>query len=298
MDPIYRIEQEIEKGGQAAIYRGKKIEEDGTETIVAMKKYVQPLPKKKQESMERELKILKHLKDHCRKYILCYDNFISRTDYYERVDWIVTEYIEFPTLDDLIYDFPEPTIANKIKLMLSLTRAVKYIHKFGIIHRDLKPENIMVDDNDFKKVKIIDFGLSCFEGDKYCSVQAGTFAYMDPYLVYNNKNDKIPLGSQIDVFSLGRLFIAILMWNAYPLEDDYEHLLSSPIRFRIDTNVKIINTIIHNRLQLIKNEENSELINLISFMTTVYDEEDNPSFDLYLSRPSLEEVIQTLKSII
>lgn len=52
------------------------------------------------------------------------------------------------------------------------------IHKNNILHRDIKPANIMYSNG---KLKIIDFGLSCFDGRQMIeNPNCGTEGYVAP----------------------------------------------------------------------------------------------------------------------
>jgi len=45
--------------------------------------------------------------------------------------------------------------------------ALNYCHGVGICHRDLKPENfLLTNKSDNATIKVIDFGLSSYFGDK------------------------------------------------------------------------------------------------------------------------------------
>ena len=37
---------------------------------------------------------------------------------------------------------------------------INYLHSLGIIHMDLKPKNIIFETEDFKKILLLDFGIS------------------------------------------------------------------------------------------------------------------------------------------
>ena len=38
-----------------------------------------------------------------------------------------------------------------------------FLENHNVIHCDLKPENIVCVDSDYNKIKVIDFGSSCFK---------------------------------------------------------------------------------------------------------------------------------------
>jgi len=44
-------------------------------------------------------------------------------------------------------------------IIKEILNSLNYMHARGVCHRDIKPENILVS-NDFKSIKIIDFGIS------------------------------------------------------------------------------------------------------------------------------------------
>ncbi|CAI5759831.1 unnamed protein product [Candida verbasci] len=123
-------------------------------------------------------------------------------------------------------------IINKSKLGISETKeffkqilsGLQYLHSKNIIHRDIKPENILLDitprtnSNQIQtgpwdkneldiKVKIADFGLAKFIGDKFfTNTLCGTPAYVAPEILNNQSNyDK-----KVDLWSSGVLLYVCL----------------------------------------------------------------------------------------
>lgn len=94
-----------------------------------------------------------------------------------------------------------------IKYAKQLLKAIKYCHEMGIIHQDIKPENILVTD-DFKKVILIDFGISNIYSYSSVKFQSPicTLPYRPPEILlecetYDNK---------VDMWSLGCVFAEML----------------------------------------------------------------------------------------
>lgn len=48
--------------------------------------------------------------------------------------------------------------SESCRLFQQLISGIEYLTELGIAHRDIKPENLLLDD--FKNLKIVDFGLS------------------------------------------------------------------------------------------------------------------------------------------
>ncbi|XP_052242550.1 hormonally up-regulated neu tumor-associated kinase homolog A-like [Dreissena polymorpha] len=130
--------------------------------------------------------------------------------------YLVTELCRGGDLMDYISQrrkLPEPEVKKYIRQIVS---AVDYLHRLGILHRDLKIENLLMDE--FKDMKIIDFGLSnCVklvptkDGPRiqdYCVTQCGSPAYAAPELLGRRK-----YGPQVDIWSIGVNMYAMLTGN-------------------------------------------------------------------------------------
>ncbi|KAG0271676.1 hypothetical protein BGZ96_005683, partial [Linnemannia gamsii] len=75
------------------------------------------------------------------------------------------------------------------KWMFQVVEAFIYLHEVkGLVHRDLKPENIVLDGED--NVKVIDFGLSYYLGEKRQKARAGTQGYWAPEVEVSKKYRK------------------------------------------------------------------------------------------------------------
>jgi dual specificity tyrosine-phosphorylation-regulated kinase 2/3/4 len=75
--------------------------------------------------------------------------------------------------------------------------ALKFVHNLGLVHSDIKPENILLSSYSRAKVKVIDFGSSCYLTDRQSSyIQSRS--YRAPEVVLG-----LPYDGKIDVWSLG-----------------------------------------------------------------------------------------------
>lgn len=116
--------------------------------------------------------------------------------------WMVTAYIEGPSLQDAVGKGGPLGGAELRALGAGLAEGLTAIHACGLVHRDLKPSNvIMAEDGP----RIIDFGIArAVDASRITTAGAvvGTYAYMSPEQVRGD-----PGGPASDVFSLGSTMV-------------------------------------------------------------------------------------------
>lgn len=116
--------------------------------------------------------------------------------------YIVMEYINGKTLDELVKQNGSIAPEAVIRIGIDLCRVLDSAFKIGLIHQDIKPGNIML--NNKFEVKLADFGLAKIinEPDQYQTISGkiyGTPYYMSPESF--TAPEKIDLRS--DMYSLG-----------------------------------------------------------------------------------------------
>ena len=139
--------------------------------------------------------------------LLRHDNIVNLLDEgfdrNQKIFYIVLEYIEGKTLEEIIKDNSIKSF-DKESLTDQLLEAINYAHSQNILHRDIKPSNIMITNEG--KVKVIDFGISKIidsfrtDGENF-TIQALTLKYASP----EQKLGKV-LTFQSDIYSLGLVF--------------------------------------------------------------------------------------------
>ena len=197
----YRIESKLGEGGMGVVYKARDTRLD---RLVAIK----VLPPDKVADPARKQRFVQEAKA---ASALNHPNIVTIHDirFHEGMDFIVMEYIEGQTLDELIA--PKGLRQRQaLHYAVQIADALAKAHSAGIVHRDLKPSNIMVTDEG--RVKILDFGLAKLlepaesSPDVTLTVRPlteegavmGTAAYMSPEQAEGRKLDR-----RSDIFSFG-----------------------------------------------------------------------------------------------
>ena len=95
--------------------------------------------------------------------------------------WIVMEYVDAPTLTDLVSAEGPLSPERAATLGLGVLSALEAAHAAGIVHRDVKPGNVMVPA--VGNVKLADFGVAAVQGDTKLTMTGliiGSPSYMAP----------------------------------------------------------------------------------------------------------------------
>lgn len=95
--------------------------------------------------------------------MLSHPNIVAVFDYgvYEEKPYLVMDYVEGRSLEDLIIEGPIP-LKRIFSIFSQTADALSHAHQKGVIHRDVKPSNIMIEKNDIDPnyVRVLDFGIA------------------------------------------------------------------------------------------------------------------------------------------
>jgi len=115
--------------------------------------------------------------------------------------YISMEYLKGGDLSAYLDKQSHKLAEERVKsIVITLLKAVEFMHSHGIAHRDLKPKNILlIDDTPDSDVKIADFGLAvCLEPIKKCQSSAGTPNFVAPETLLGFPSDQA-----VDMWSMG-----------------------------------------------------------------------------------------------
>ncbi|MBS0263216.1 MAG: protein kinase [Planctomycetes bacterium] len=108
------------------------------------------------------------------------------------------------------------SIADRVRLFISVCEALQHAHQKGVIHRDLKPGNVLVSVSGGRAIpKVIDFGVAKAIGQPLTPADSttafgmvvGTPEYMSPEQA---RLEPIDVDTRTDVYSLGALLYELL----------------------------------------------------------------------------------------
>jgi len=201
----YRIEREIGRGGMGAVYEAVRADN------VFRRRVAIKLVKR---GMDTDF-ILRRFRNE-RQILAALDHLnIARlldggaTD--EGLPYFVMEYIEGQPLYDYC-DEQRLTVAERLRLFLSVCDAIRYAHHKHVIHRDIKPSNILVTRDGVPK--LLDFGIAKLLDPELAAetvdITLTAMRLMTPEYASPEQVKGEPVTPASDIYSLGVLLYELL----------------------------------------------------------------------------------------
>lgn len=171
-----------------------------------------------------EIKLMRYINSNCNTDD---KNVLELIDYFYHKEhlFIVTE-----VLKDNLYEFYKFINDKKLSPYFTLQRiqivakqiliGLEYLHSIKVIHCDLKPENILIKSISKCKIKIIDFGSSCFIHD-HLSNYMQSRSYRAPEVILGLSYDY-----KIDIWSLGCIIAELFTGNVLFQNDSIQSYLA------------------------------------------------------------------------
>ena len=170
------------------------------------------------ERISREIHILKVLKHE--NIVQLYENISS-----ERHIYIIMEFINGKNLFHYIYTFQKLNENKACYYFRQLISSLEYLHTLGIVHRDIKPENILLT-KDYKKIKLVDFGLSnSYRHGNLLKTACGSPCFAAPEMI----SGKYYNGLYSDLWSCG-VVLYYMLTGKLPFDDSNIKVLYRKIK--------------------------------------------------------------------
>jgi len=185
----YRIERRLGEGGQGLVYLG--VSPSGEKVAI---KVLRSRPLAGDASaISREIAAARQVAEFCTASIL--DVALDHDPPY-----IVSEYVEGPTLQQVIKTEGVRTGAALQRLAVATITALAAIHQAGVVHRDFKPGNVLLGPDG---PRVIDFGIARILD---LSTTTGTAAGSPPYMAPEHFTGG-RVGPEADVFAWGSTMV-------------------------------------------------------------------------------------------
>ncbi len=217
LDGRYQVEEIIGEGGFAIVFRAKQLS-TGQQVAVKVLRSADGVQRKR---FEREMRLIGKLNHPHVVRLIDFGSIQARVaqelwsgagdeettetrHVVRKLPYIVMEYVQGPTLGQLVKDEGPLPVQRAVALMLPVLSAVDAAHDAGVVHRDLKPPNIIVASaGALPDPKVLDFGIAK-PGDEESNLtqgetMLGTPEYMAPEQISETKE----ADARTDQYALG-----------------------------------------------------------------------------------------------
>ncbi len=199
----YRIDHVIGRGAMGIVYKGYDEQIDRPLAIKTVRPEII-------SDFDDGQSFLKRFANEAQSAARClHPNIVTVFDLveFERRPYIVMEYVNAGTLEDVIRSGTLIPIRQVGEVMAQILLALDHAHSKGVIHRDLKPSNILCPSA--ASIKVTDFGVARLDSldltNPHGLVAAGTPNYMAPERFLGRAADV-----RADIFSVGVILYQLL----------------------------------------------------------------------------------------
>jgi formylglycine-generating enzyme required for sulfatase activity/predicted Ser/Thr protein kinase len=119
--------------------------------------------------------------------------------------FMVMEFLRGEDLRQAIKSGSVGGVRNRLRIALSIARALDYIHILHVVHRDIKPENVHLSTSGV--VKLMDFGIA---KSADMSMTRTGFVVGTPYYMSPEQVKGIPATAKADIYSFGILLYELI----------------------------------------------------------------------------------------
>jgi serine/threonine protein kinase len=191
----YEVIGRIGAGGQGAVYLGRT--EQGEKVAIKLLHAQMSADSAARARFAREVSAAQKVAPFCTARILEHDVHGDQP-------YIVSEYIDGPSLHDVVMQDGPRGAADLERLAIGTVTALAAIHESGIVHRDFKPNNVLLADDG---PRVVDFGIARHFDTQESAVTAtgmvvGTPGYLAPEQLTGHQ-----LGPGVDIFAWGTTMV-------------------------------------------------------------------------------------------
>ncbi len=229
----YEIIDRIKEGGMGAVYKVRHRLLDEIRVVKLIRPQLESDEAIKARFLREARTAVKMRHENIAQF---YDFSIDK----EGNAFIVMEFIEGVTLEDLLRAAGPPPPPLTLEVAEQSLRALGYLHRRSIVHRDISPDNLMLTQNEDgePRVKLIDLGIAkALEGGSHLTT-TGTFIgkvrYASPEQFRSQEGAGVDARS--DLYSFG-IVLYELLTGRHPIPGDSlsaviaGHLFREPLPF-------------------------------------------------------------------
>jgi serine/threonine protein kinase/beta-lactam-binding protein with PASTA domain len=220
-DGRYQLQGRLGAGGMATVYLA---EDTSLHRKVAIKVLAERYAEDEQfvERFRREAQSAAGLNHP--NIVAIYDRGVAEGTYY-----IAMEYLDGPTLKDVIDEHGGLEPNRAIGFATQILAALRFAHNHGVVHRDIKPHNVVVSPDG--RLKVTDFGIARAGASQMTEVGSivGTAQYLSPEQARGEV-----VGPPSDLYSVGIVLYEMLTGRV-PFDGDsavaiaMKHLSEEPV---------------------------------------------------------------------
>lgn len=201
----WRLQQEIGRGGMAAVYRAMSAEPPLDQAAAVKVLTLGALAQGGRERFLREQQLLSRLRH---PYIApLYDAGVAE----DGTPWLALALVEGERIDTWCARHAM-TLEARVALLLQVAEALAYAHRNLVIHRDIKPSNVLVDEDGH--VRLLDFGIARLTDELEPDQTVTALRVLTPEYAAPEQFLGAPPGTAMDVYGFGALLYRVLSGRA------------------------------------------------------------------------------------